>query len=66
MEKVRRQGKFMQVEKRFVTITTVTPSLPATPVMETEKCTRAETKTVYRACPTYTCVPGCDLAQVVR
>jgi hypothetical protein len=56
----------MQVEKRFVTITTVTPSLPATPVMETEKCTRAETKTVYRACPTYTCVPGCDLAQVVR
>jgi hypothetical protein len=54
MEKLVRR----EIEKRVVMIETVGP--PVT------KCTASRTKTVVKTCPTYTCVPGCEAARVVR
>jgi hypothetical protein len=47
-----------EIEKRLVTIETVAPPV--------SKCTVSGTKTVVKTCPTYTCVPGCEAARVVR
>ncbi|KAJ4286135.1 hypothetical protein N0V90_013484 [Kalmusia sp. IMI 367209] len=50
--------KERQIEKTFVTITTVAkPTWKPTPTSEV--CS-AVTKTLYLGCPTYTCVPGTE------
>ncbi|CAO2657544.1 Nn.00g036700.m01.CDS01 [Neocucurbitaria sp. VM-36] len=60
--------KGREIEKTIVTIKTAGSLIggtPTTPIVG-DGCTTAKTKTVTRACPTYTCVPWCDPAQVVR
>ncbi|KAF1958766.1 hypothetical protein CC80DRAFT_19438 [Byssothecium circinans] len=59
--------KVREIEKTIITTTILTippPPTPPTPI--SDKCTPVRTKTVFKGCPTFTCVPWGSCAPTAR